>query len=49
MISLCAVFGTVIGGFVPALWGNNGIGLAGVLLGALGGIAGLWLGVRLSD
>ena len=49
VISLCAVFGTVIGGFVPALWGNNGIGLAGVLFGALGGIAGLWLGVRLSD
>jgi hypothetical protein len=49
LISLCAVAGTVIGGFVPALWGNNGIGLEGVLFGALGGVAGVWLGLRLSD
>ena len=49
LISLCAIMGTVVGGFVPALWGNNGIGLAGVLCAALGGIAGVWLGVRLSD
>jgi hypothetical protein len=49
LISLCAVVGTVVGGFVPALWGNNGIGLAGVLFAAIGGIAGVWLGLRLSD
>jgi hypothetical protein len=49
LISLCAVVGTVAGGFVPALWGNGGIGLAGVLFAAIGGIAGVWLGLRLSD
>ena len=49
LISLCAVGGTVLGGFVPALWGNNGIGLAGLLFAAIGGIVGVWVGVRLSD
>jgi hypothetical protein len=49
VISICAVFGTIVGGFVPALWGDNGISLAGVLFAALGGIAGIWLGIRLSD
>lgn len=49
LISLCAVGGTVLGGFVPVLWGNNGIGLAGLLCAAIGGIAGVWVGVRLSD
>ncbi|HEY7397361.1 MAG TPA: hypothetical protein VH538_03590 [Gaiellaceae bacterium] len=49
LIMLCAGFGTLVGGFAPALWGNNGLGLAGLGCAALGGIAGLWLGVRLSD
>ncbi len=49
VVSLCAVFGTLAGGLVPALWGNNGFGLAGVAFAALGGIAGLFLGLRLSD
>jgi hypothetical protein len=49
LIMLCAGFGTLVGGFLPVLWGNNGMGLAGVGCAALGGVAGLWLGVRLSD
>jgi hypothetical protein len=49
VVSLCAVFGTLAGGFEPALWGNNGFGLAGVVFAALGGVAGLFLGLRLSD
>lgn len=45
---LCVGFGTVVGGFVPALWGGSGLSFASVLTGALGGVAGLWLGTRLS-
>ena len=48
VITLCAVFGTIVGGFVPVVWGNNGFGVQGVLFAAVGGVAGLWLGVRLS-
>ena len=49
VVSLSAVFGTLAGGLVPALWGNNGFGLAGVAFAALGGVVGLVLGLRLSD
>jgi len=49
VVTLCAVFGTFVGGFVPVAWGNNGLGVQGVLFAVVGGIAGLWLGVRLSD
>ena len=48
-IGLCATFGTFAGSFVPSLRGGSGLGLASLLCGALGGIAGVWVGVRLSD
>jgi hypothetical protein len=48
-IGLWATFGTFAGSFVPDLWGGSELGLASVVLGALGGVAGVWLGVRLSD
>ena len=49
VISLCVGFGTLAGGFLPVLWGNNGFGFAGIACAALGGVAGLMLGLRLSD
>jgi hypothetical protein len=47
-IGLCAVFGTFAGGYVPSLWGGSGFSLSSVLFAVGGGIAGVWLGVRLS-
>lgn len=48
MIGLCTTFGTVAGGYAPSLWGSGSFSLASVLCAALGGVAGLWLGMRLS-
>ena len=48
VIGLCATFGTFAGGYVPALWGDNGLSLTAVVCAAVGGLAGVWLGVRLS-
>jgi hypothetical protein len=48
VIGLCATFGTVAGGYVPSIWGAGSFSLTAVLFAALGGVAGLWLGVRLS-
>jgi hypothetical protein len=45
---LCAGLGGLAGGFLPALWGDSGFSLAALLTTALGGAAGLWLGVKLS-
>jgi hypothetical protein len=44
---LCIAFGTLAGGFVPELWGASGFSLVAVVTSALGGIAGLWAGLRL--
>jgi hypothetical protein len=49
VIGLCATFGTVVGGYVPSLWGSGSFSLSSVACAALGGIAGIWLGVRLSS
>ena len=49
VIGLCIGFGTVVGGYVPELWGAGSFSLASVLFGVAGGAAGLWLGLRVSD
>jgi hypothetical protein len=49
MIGLCALFGSGIGGYVPVLWGGSSFSLASLLCGALGGIVGVWAGLRLSS
>ncbi len=45
---LCVGFGGLVGGFVPALWGGSGLSLAAVTTTALGAVAGLWIGLKLS-
>jgi hypothetical protein len=40
-------FGMTVGGFVPEVWGGSALGLASLVLGSLGGIAGLWLALKL--
>ena len=49
VIGICTTFGLIAGGYVPALWGASDFSLWSILFAALGGIAGLWLGVKLSD
>ena len=49
VIGLCGGFGTVVGGYVPDLWGAGSFSLASIVFGVVGGAAGLWLGVRVSD
>ena len=49
VIGLCAVVGLTVGGYIPVLWGASAFGLTSLLFGAIGGIAGVWVGARLSD
>jgi hypothetical protein len=49
VIGLCATFGTIAGGYLPSLWGGSSFSLSSVVCAAVGGMAGVWLGVRLSD
>jgi len=40
--------GTAVGGLLPEAWGGSAFGLASLALGCLGGVAGLWLAVKLA-
>lgn len=44
---LCVTFGTLAGGYVPSLWGGSDFSVASLVTAALGGVAGLWLALRL--
>lgn len=46
---MLAFVGLTIGGFVPDLWGAGMFSVSSLLFSALGGIAGVWLGVRLAN
>jgi hypothetical protein len=48
-IYLCAMLGMFVGGYVPTLWGASSFSLSSLLLSGVGGVAGVWFGVRLAD
>jgi hypothetical protein len=48
-IMMCATFGTLIGGFIPMMWGASGLGLQSLLFSGVGGVAGLWAGLRIAE
>ena len=49
VIGLCALFGSFVGGYLPSLWGASSLGAESLLFGAIGGVAGVLLGARLSE
>jgi hypothetical protein len=49
VVGICAVVGLVAGGYVPTLWGASSFGFQSLLFGVVGGIAGVWVGAKLSD
>lgn len=44
----CTVIGMTAGGALPLLWGGNPLGGWSILLGFVGGMLGVWLGVKIS-
>ena len=50
MIGLCAGFGGIVGGYVPVvLWHAGDFSTSSLLFGVVGTVAGIWLGVRVSE
>ena len=39
--------GMTAGGFLPLIWGGSALGVASLVFGSLGGIAGLWFALKL--
>lgn len=48
LIMICMGVGSTAGSWLPALWGAGWLSFASVLLGAVGGVVGIWIGYRLS-
>jgi len=48
VVGICAVAGLFFGGFAPELWGASALGFQSLLFGVLGGLAGIWLGSKLT-
>jgi hypothetical protein len=50
VILFCAMVFEIAGNFVPMLWGdNNFFGVGSILFGFIGGLFGIWVGVKLSQ
>ncbi len=41
--------GSAIGGYIPSLWGDNFMSFTSVILTAVGGLGGIWLGFQLGE
>ncbi len=41
------IFGSIIGGYVPVLWGGSDFSVTGILFGLFGGIAGALVGYKI--
>ena len=46
---ICILMGSIAGSYLPDLWGGSSWGFSSLLLGAVGGVAGLWAGIRLQQ
>ncbi len=49
LIYIFMTIGSAIGGYVPMLWGDSVFSMSSVLLTAVGGILGIWLGFKIGS
>ncbi|HEY8407535.1 MAG TPA: hypothetical protein VIK66_06125 [Gaiellaceae bacterium] len=49
VIGMCVLFGGVVGGYVPTIWGASSLGVESLLFGAIGGVVGVFVGVRIAE
>jgi len=48
LIMIGLVVGSIVGSYVPALWGAGWLSIASVLIGGIGGLLGIWAGYKVS-
>jgi hypothetical protein len=49
LIWIFMAIGSTIGSYVPTLWGAGFLSFSSVILSAVGGIIGIWIGFKLSS
>jgi hypothetical protein len=45
---ITVLLGSTVGGFAPMLWGADAMSVSGFVCSLLGGIAGIWAGVKVN-
>jgi uncharacterized membrane protein YeaQ/YmgE (transglycosylase-associated protein family) len=48
LIMIGMIVGSTAGSYLPALWGGGWLSFTSILLGGLGGFAGIWLAFQLT-
>jgi hypothetical protein len=41
--------GSLVGGYIPTLWGAGILSMSGILLSGIGGFVGIWVGYRFGE
>ena len=49
LIWIGLTIGSAVGGYLPTVWGGDLISFSSVILSAIGGIVGIWLGYRFGE
>lgn len=49
IIWIGVLVGSVVGGYIPALWGAGLLSFSGIIFSTLGAFAGLWLAFKVSQ
>ncbi len=49
MVWLGMIVGSMLGGFVPLLWGGSAFSFAGIIWNAIGGFVGIYVGYKFSN
>ncbi len=49
LIWFCVAIGSTIGAYIPNLWGDSVLSGWSILLTAVGGLLGVWVGYKLSN
>jgi hypothetical protein len=48
LIMFGALVGSCAGSYIPVLWGGSVFSMSSLLLGAVGGFAGIWIGYKIA-
>lgn len=49
LVTLAAFIGSIIGGYIPTLWGAGALSYSSLLFSGIGGIAGVIIAIKLTN